>query len=57
MHEDGDTEDMNEEEYRSVIDLYMKLESGGITEWGIGGDEWLVCLFIYLLTQCMQFSP
>ena len=42
----------------------MELESGGITEWETGGDEWLdhhsfVCLqivFIYFMTQCMQFS-
>ena len=56
LHEDGDAEDMNEEECRSVIDLYMKLESGGITEWEIGGDEWLdhsfVCLFILWPNVC-----
>ena len=50
MHEDIDTEDMNEEECRAVIDLYMKLESGGVNEWEIDGDEWLdhsfFCLFI-----------
>ena len=33
LHEDGDAEDMNEEECRSVIDL--KLESGEMNEWEI----------------------
>ena len=39
FYEDGDAEDMNEEECRAAIDLYMKLESGEINEWEIGGDE------------------
>ena len=28
LYEDGDAEDMNEEKFGAVIDLYMKLESG-----------------------------
>ena len=32
FYEDGDAEDMNEEECRASVDLYMKLESGEINE-------------------------
>ena len=33
------TEDMNEGKCRVTIDLCIKLESGEINEWEIGGDE------------------
>ena len=41
LYEDGDVEDRNAEECTAAIDLYMKLESGGvINEWELGGDEY-----------------
>ena len=39
LYEDGDHEDLNEVECRKAIDLYIKLETGEINEWEIGGDE------------------
>ena len=44
LYEDGDTADMGEEECRKAIDLYMRLESGEINEWEIGGDEYNVVI-------------
>ena len=53
-------EDLDMLEYRKSIDLYIKLETGEIHEWEIGGDEspWsgvreLYILFIYLLCDSM----
>ena len=39
LYEDGDHEDLNEVECQKAIDLYIKLETGEINEWEIGGDE------------------
>ena len=39
LYEDGDSEDLNELECRSGINLLKDIESGKINEWDMGGNE------------------